>query len=257
MWPFRRGRGASRGVPWIPPEQGDARGLVGVGGDLSPATLVRAYSEGVFPWYNEGDPILWWSPDPRGIIPLDGLHVSQRLARTMRSGKFRVTVNRCFRQVMRACGESRPEGTWVTREMLDGYTAAHEAGIAHSLEVWVAGGPNPPTLFPAREGRETPASGSPPRVGEGLGEGWALAGGIYGIAVGGLFAGESMFYRVTDASKVALVSLVERLRERGFVLFDVQMQTDHTATMGAVEIPRAEYLRRLREAVKLTNVTFV
>ena len=223
MWPFRRGGRAGRDVPWIPPDQADERGLVGVGGDLSVATLRRAYSEGVFPWYNEGDPILWWSPDPRGIIPLDGLHVPKRLARTMRSGKFRVTVNRCFREVMRACGETRPEGTWITDEMLDGYTAANAAGLAHSLEVW---------------------------------SGDELAGGIYGLAVGGLFAGESMFYRVTDASKVALVSLVGRLRERGFVLFDVQMQTNHTATMGAVEIRRAEYLRRLRDAVSHTDVTF-
>jgi leucyl/phenylalanyl-tRNA--protein transferase len=223
MWPFRRGSKAPRDVPWIPPEQGDARGLVGVGGDLSPGTLRRAYAEGVFPWYNEGDPILWWSPDPRAVIPLDGLHVPKRLARTIRSRKFRVTVNRCFREVMRACGDTRPEGTWITDEMLDGYTAANEAGLAHSLEVWC---------------------------------GDHLAGGIYGIAVGGLFAGESMFYRVTDASKVALVSLVERLRDRGFVLFDVQMKTNHTATMGAVEISRGEYLKRLHEAVKRPDATF-
>ena len=223
-WPFRRRPGGNgRDVPWIPPELGDAQGLVGVGGDLSPGTLVRAYSEGVFPWYNEGDPILWWSPDPRAVIELDGLHVSRRLARTIRSGKFRVTVNRCFTRVMRACGDTRPEGTWVTGDMLAAYTELHRRGFAHSLEVW---------------------------------QDEELAGGIYGVAVGGLFAGESMFHYKTDASKVALVSLVERLRERGYVLFDVQMTTDHTERMGAVEIARDEYLERLREAVRLTNVSF-
>jgi len=237
MWPFGRDRKSGRGVPWMPPEQGDSRGLIGVGGDLSPEMLFKAYSEGVFPWYNEGDPILWWSPDPRGIIPLDGLHVPKRLARTIRSGKFRVTVNQCFREVMQACGDTRPEGTWVTEEMLDGYCAAHAAGLAHSLEVWI----------------DSPLAASQPAKPQAA----VLAGGIYGIAIGGLFAGESMFYRVTDASKVALVSLVHRLRERGFVLFDVQMKTNHTGTFGAIEIPRVDYLNRLREAVKLTHVTFV
>lgn len=223
-WPFRRRPGGpGRDVPWIPPELGDAQGLIGVGGDLSPDTLVRAYAEGVFPWFNEGDPVLWWSPDPRAVIELDGLHVSHRLARTIRSGKFRTTVNTRFADVMRACGETRPEGTWVTDEMLAAYTELHRRGHAHSLEVW---------------------------------QGDELAGGVYGVAVGGLFAGESMFHRKTDASKVALVALVERLRQRGYVLFDVQMKTDHTERMGAVEIPRAEYLRRVHDAVRLTGVTF-
>ena len=223
MWPFRRGSCVNRDVPWIPPELGDPQGLVGVGGDLSPALLRRAYSEGVFPWYSEGDPLLWWSPDPRAIIELDGVHVSRRLARTMRGGKFRVTVNTAFTDVMRACGENRDGGTWVTDDMVRGYTELHEQGHAHSLEVW---------------------------------RGDELAGGIYGVSVGGLFAGESMFHRVTDASKVALVSLVERLRDRGFVLFDVQMKTDHTERMGAIDIPRTEYLRRLRDAIPMTDVSF-
>jgi leucyl/phenylalanyl-tRNA--protein transferase len=207
----------------MPPELADRDGLVGVGGDLSPATLLRAYSEGVFPWFNDGDPILWWSPDPRGVMELDGLHVPRRLARTIRGGKFRITVDHCFERVMRACGDTRIEGTWVTEDMVAAYTELHRRGYAHSLEVWA---------------------------------GDDLAGGIYGVAVGGLFAGESMFHTVTDASKVALVALVEHLRERGYVLFDVQMKTEHTGRLGVVEIPRAEYLWRLRAAVPLTGVTF-
>ena len=200
-----------RDVPWIPPELADADGFVGAGGDLSAATLLRAYSEGVFPWFNEGDPILWWSPHPRAVIELDALHVSRRLARTIRSGKFRVTVNACFETVMRSCGENRDGGTWVTSDMLAAYTEMHQLGHAHSVETWF---------------------------------GEELAGGVYGIAIGGLFAAESMFYRVTDGSKVALAALVSRLRERGFELLDVQMKTPHTERLGATNITRTEYLRR-------------
>lgn len=240
-----------RDVPWIPPELADPDGFVGVGGDLSPGTLLRAYSEGVFPWFNEGDPILWWSPHPRAVVELadgatrdgtpgyGGLHVSHRLARTIRSGKFRVTVNTCFEAVMRACGENRPEGTWVTDDMLAAYTELHHLGHAHSVETWVAGG--------GRQGE--PVGGSPAN-------GWELAGGVYGVAIGGLFAAESMFYRVSDGSKVALAALVARLRERGFALLDVQMKTSHTTRMGATSISRAEYLRRLRAAVAMTGVSF-
>ena len=206
----------------MPPELADRDGLVGVGGDLSPSTLLRAYSDGVFPWFSDGDPILWWSPDPRGVLELDGLHVSRRLARTIRSGKFRVTANQCFERVMRACGETRPEGTWVTEEMVAAYTELHRRGHAHSLEVWA---------------------------------GDDLAGGIYGVAVGGLFAGESMFHRETDASKVALVALVDFLRDDGTQgagrLLDVQWQTRHLATLGAIEVSRTEYLRSLEAALPL------
>lgn len=237
-WPIRRGRSPDRDVPWIEPYLGEPEGLIGVGGDLSPELLLRAYSEGVFPWFSEGDPVLWWSPDPRAVIELDGLHVSRRLARTIRSGKFRITVDHCFTDVMRACGESRPEGTWVTNEMIRGYTALHRAGHAHSLEVWYRE-PDPSARF----------------AGERQGE--RLAGGIYGVSIGGLFAGESMFHRVTDASKVALVALVEHLKRQGFVLFDVQMTTDHTERMGAVNIPREHYLRRVANAVAMDHVRFV
>lgn len=218
-WPIRRGYRPDRDVPWIDPALGEPEGLIGVGGELSPDLLVRAYSEGVFPWFSEGDPVLWWSPDPRAIIELDGLHVSHRLARTIRSGKFRVTVDACFETVMRACGETRPEGTWVTEEMVQGYVELNRQGVAHSLEVWL---------------------------------GDELAGGIYGVAIGGLFAGESMFHTRTDASKVAMAALVQRLKARGFALFDVQMKTDHTERMGAVEISREQYLRRLNDAVNMS-----
>jgi leucyl/phenylalanyl-tRNA--protein transferase len=213
----------------VNPETAGPDGLVGVGGDLRPLTLLRAYSEGVFPWFSDGDPVLWWSPDPRAVIELDGLHVSRSLARTIRSGKFRVTVDEAFSAVIHGCADAREEGTWITPPMVAAYEELHRLGHAHSVETWV---------------RDDAA-------------GWTLAGGIYGVAVGGLFAGESMFYRVPDGSKVALAALVDRLRLRGFRLFDVQMRTDHTTRMGAVDIPRGEYLRRLRDAVKQTDVRFV
>src|SRR5262245_25305266 len=210
-------------TPWVVPEEAESDGLVGVGGRLDPGLLLTAYRQGVFPWYNAGGPVLWWSPDPRAIFELDGLHVSRRLARTIRSGKFTCTVNRDFAGVMRGCAERRIEGTWITPAMTAAYGELHRLGHAHSVEAWQDG---------------------------------ELAGGVYGVAVGGLFAGESMFHRRTDASKVALAFLADRLRARGFVLFDIQFLTPHAASLGAVEIPRAEYLRRLRKAVAL-DVTFV
>lgn len=191
------------------------QGLIAVGGDLSPQRLLTAYRQGIFPWYSDETPILWWSPDPRAVIELDGLHVSRRLARTVRTGKFTVTFDRAFGEVIRGC-RVREEGTWITDEMLAAYERMHVLGHAHSVEVWNDGD---------------------------------LAGGVYGMTVGGLFAGESMFSRVRDASKVALVHLVEHLGRRGYQLFDVQYVNDHTASLGAVEIPRAEYLARLKVAV--------
>jgi leucyl/phenylalanyl-tRNA--protein transferase len=200
------------------PELADKNGLLAVGGDLRPATLLDAYRRGVFPWYDDSTPICWWSPDPRAIIPLDGLHVSRRLARTLRSGTFEVMANRDFAGVIRGCAHRPGEGTWITADMIDAYERLHRLGHAHSVEVW-------------RDG--------------------ALVGGVYGVAVGGAFAGESMFHRVPDASKVALVRLLERLTERGFQLFDIQFLTPHTARMGGVEVPRREYLARLASVVDL------
>ena len=237
---------SNRSRPWVSPELAGPDGLVGIGGDLRPATLLRAYTDGVFPWFSHGDPILWWSPDPRAVIEPDGLHVSRSLARTVRRGRFRVTVDRAFAAVVRGCAEGRADGTWITPQMVSAYEALHRLGHAHSVETWVRADPV--------NGR-CPISGA---LAESVPEddGWVLAGGIYGVAVGALFAGESMFHRASDASKVALVALAGRLRERGYELFDVQMRTDHTTRMGATDIPRDEYLRRLRGAVKKTGVRF-
>lgn len=235
---------ASTNRYWIPPEKADADGLAGVGGNLRPETLIRAYADGVFPWYDEADPILWWSPDPRAIIEIDGLHVSRSLARTIRSGKFGFTINRNFMDVIRFCGESRLEGTWITPDMVVAYETLHRLGHAHSLETWVK--TTPPTEPGFRQLTDADTD---------WGE-WQLAGGIYGVSVGGFFAGESMFHLVSDGSKLALYALMERLRQRGFQLFDIQMTTDHTVRMGAIEIPRAHYLKRLRQAVALESIQF-
>ena len=207
---------------WFPdPAQADADGLVAVGGELSPERLLAAYRQGIFPW--SVNPATWWSPDPRGVIELDRFHVSQSLAKLVRQEVFELTVDTAFREVMQACAAPGPKrrGTWISPEFIEAYCRLHELGHAHSVECWQAG---------------------------------KLAGGIYGVAVGGLFAGESMFHAVDNASKVALWRLVEHLRSRGFVLFDIQMVTAATKPFGAREIPRREYLARLEEAVNLKCV---
>lgn len=199
------------------PRLAKAEGLVAVGGDFSVERLLLAYKSGIFPW--TADPITWWSPDPRAILELDGIHISRSLAKVLRQGRFEITHDRAFRQVMEGCAEARPGRgeTWITREFLAAYTQLHEQGYAHSLECW---------------------------------EGGRLAGGIYGVAVGGVFAGESMFHRASNASKVAVCRLVEHLRTRGFTLFDIQMLTPITTQLGGVTISRAEYLRRLAGAIE-------
>jgi leucyl/phenylalanyl-tRNA---protein transferase len=203
---------------FLPPEMADDMGLVAVGGELSPTWLLEAYRRGIFPMYAEDEPLLWWSPNPRTVLPLDGLYVSRRLRRTVSSGKFRLTVNRAFPDVIRGCADRPPgEGNWLTPEMIRAYETLHHLGYAHSVEAW---------------------------------HGDELGGGVYGVALGNLFAAESMFTRVRDGSKVALAHLVEHLRQRGFTLLDVQFINDHTARLGAVEIPRREYLKRLREALR-------
>lgn len=199
------------------PNLADADGLVAIGGDLSSARLLLAYDSGIFPWYDEGMPPLWWSPDPRAVIELENLHVSRSLARVQRQGQFGLSHNRAFEAVMRACGD-REEGTWILPEMIEAYLELHRAGHAHSVEVW---------------------------------EGAELVGGIYGVQRGGLFAAESMFHRSTNASKVALVSLVRAVFARGVTLFDVQLPTGHLESLGATTLPRRLYLERVRRARSL------
>jgi len=194
------------------PASHDSEGLVAFGGDLAPGRLLAAYSAGIFPWFNEETVPLWWSPDPRAVLDPASLHVSRSLARTIRRGRFTLTWDRAFADVMRGCGDRPDSGTWITDEMFGAYCELHRLGHAHSLEVWVDG---------------------------------ALAAGTYGVHVGGLFAAESMFHRVTDMSKVALVALVHTLFRAGIELLDVQFLTEHLETMGVYPIPRADYLARL------------
>ena len=210
-------------VPWVAPDLADSEGFVGMGGDLSIPLLLRAYREGIFPWYNEGDPILWWSPDPRAIFEFEDFHISRRLARTIRSGKFSITFNQAFPSVIAHCAQ-RPEGTWITRDMMHAYITLHQYGYAHSVESWFNG---------------------------------RLAGGVYGVAIGAFFAAESMFFSVSDGSKVALVSLISHLKSRGFTLVDTQIATEHTKFFGAQEIFRSVYIRRLNLAIRQSNITFL
>jgi len=190
---------------------------------LTPDGVELAYRHGIFPMADEGSgEILWFRPDPRAIIPLDGFHISRSLARTLRRGIFEVRVDTDFEGVMRGCAD-RPEGTWISERFVEVYGALHRAGKAHTVEAW-------------RDGR--------------------LVGGAYGLALGGAFMAESMFHRETDASKVALTALVARLQARGFTLLDVQYVTPHLESLGAVEITRREYERRLERALALDR-TFV
>lgn len=188
---------------------------MGIGADLEPGTLLAAYRTGVFPMPIRRGVMGWWSPDPRGIIPLDGLRVSRSLRRSCR--RFEIRVDTAFAQVIAGCADRRRPGAWIDRSIRSAYTRLHELGWAHSIEVWDHDG--------------------------------NLAGGLYGVSIGGLFAGESMFHRQTDASKVALVALVKMLVGAGAELLDVQWATPHLKSLGAVEIPREQYLERLGKAV--------
>lgn len=199
------------------PSLADSDGLLAFGGDFEPETLITAYSKGIFPWTS--NPITWWSPDPRGIIEIDKFKLSKRMERLKRQEKFKITFNKCFKEVMIACaqpGRGR-EKTWITNEFINAYYRLHKLGIAQSAEAWADG---------------------------------ELAGGVYGVTVKGLFAGESMFFRKSNASTMALSALIDRLREKNYVLFDTQMVTEHTRRLGAVEISRSEYLKRLESAMK-------
>jgi leucyl/phenylalanyl-tRNA--protein transferase len=221
-------------VPYIPamstprffpsPATARADGFLGIGGRLTTPWLLDAYRHGIFPWPLEDGTLAWFSPDPRAIIEPPELHVSRRLGDTLRSGRFTTTLDQAFAQVIDGCATAgdRRGSTWITPEMRRAYVRLHDLGIAHSVEVW-------------RDGQ--------------------LAGGTYGVGMGGVFCAESMFHRVRDASKVALVRLRDHLLARGYVLWDIQQWTPHTGSLGAKEILRAEYLKRVAAAVDLP-VTF-
>lgn len=200
------------------PELADETGLLAIGGDLSIPRLIEAYRQGIFPWYESDQPILWWSPDPRLILEFDALHISRSLRKVMRRGGFELRMDTDFEGVLRGCSAPRGEddGTWLIPEMCQAYNRLHRLGVAHSVEVW-------------REGE--------------------LVGGLYGVALGRAFFGESMFTRVPNASKLALVGLVRFLEASGGELLDCQVTTEHLCSMGAHEVPRAEFLRRLRRAL--------
>lgn len=198
------------------PARANKEGLVAIGGDLQPDRLVAAYRQGIFPW--SVDPITWWSPDPRGVIELEQFHISKSLAKVLRRGAFTLTIDRSFRAVVEACAAPGPKrrSGWISAEFIAAYARLHELGHAHSVECWLDG---------------------------------KLVGGIYGVTVGGLFAGESMFHRADNASKAALAHLVDHLRARGYTLFDIQMVTEATKPLGAKWISREDYLERLAVAV--------
>ncbi len=207
-------------IVFPPVDLAEPNGLLAVGGDLSENRLLAAYSLGIFPWYSEGSPLLWWSPDPRMVLLPEELKVPRRLERVIRREEFQVTFDRAFAEIVRNCAEvhhSRSGGTWITAEMAEAYLRLHRLGLAHSVEAWQSG---------------------------------ELAGGLYGISMGGAFCGESMFTLRPNASKVAFVTLVRRLGERGFSLIDCQMKTDHLASFGAREVPRSDFVELLGKAME-------
>jgi leucyl/phenylalanyl-tRNA--protein transferase len=214
-------------IPWLTPETpfppldtalAHPNGLLAAGGDLSPQRLIEAYRCGIFPWFNEGDPILWWSPDPRMVLFPAELKISRSLRKTLKKANYTIRADSAFRQVVQACAAPRKgrPGTWIHDEMIAAYTALHEMGMAHSIETWMEG---------------------------------ELVGGLYGVSQGKMFFGESMFSRTTDASKVAFVHLVRHLERRGFKMIDCQMKTAHLASFGAREISRKEFSLKLKELV--------
>jgi leucyl/phenylalanyl-tRNA--protein transferase len=214
-------------IPWLGPESPfppleaallRPNGLLAVGGDLSPSRLIEAYRHGIFPWFNEGEPILWWSPDPRMVLFPQELKISRSLRKTLKRGNYEIRADSAFKQVMEACAAPRGEhtGTWIHAEMIAAYGRLHEMGMAHSMETWIEG---------------------------------ELVGGLYGVGQGKMFFGESMFSRVSDASKIAFVHLVAQLQRWGFEMIDCQMKTEHLASLGAREISRNEFRQKLKELV--------
>ncbi|HBU28343.1 MAG: leucyl/phenylalanyl-tRNA--protein transferase [Thiobacillus sp. GWE1_62_9] len=215
------------GASFFPPVETaltDPNGLLAMGGDLSPARLLDAYRHGIFPWFNPGEPILWWSPDPRMVLVPGEVRVTRSLAKRIRNAGFELRIDTAFAEVMRGCAAPRDDafGTWISPEMVAAYSRLFEAGYAHSVETW-------------RDGR--------------------LVGGLYGVAIGRMFYGESMFSREPDASKVALVRLARQLQQWEFGLIDCQMETAHLASMGARTLPRALFVERLAELVNLPHLS--
>lgn len=219
-------------IPWLaadtpfPPLETALRepdGLLAAGADLSPQRLLDAYQQGIFPWFNQGDPVLWWSPDPRMVLFPAELKVSRSLRKTLRAGRYQIRSDSAFRAVMQECAAARGAqvGTWITGGIVAAYTRLHELGRAHSVETWIDG---------------------------------ELAGGLYGVALGRMFYGESMFSREADASKIAFVHLVRQLQRWGFGMIDCQMKTAHLASLGAREIPRGEFAQRLTELTRLPDL---
>ena len=214
-------------IPWLhehmpfPPLElalKEPNGLLAAGADLSPARLIGAYRQGIFPWFNDGDPVLWWSPDPRMVMFPGELNLSRSLRKTLTKHHYEIRIDSAFREVMQGCAEPRKtqQGTWISPRMIDAYSQLHELGIAHSVETWING---------------------------------ALTGGLYGMAIGNMFYGESMFSRVTDASKIAFAHLTKQLDRWGFGMIDCQMSTPHLASLGAREIPREEFIPALTRLI--------
>jgi leucyl/phenylalanyl-tRNA--protein transferase len=206
-----------------PLEFATPEGLLAIGGDLSAERLLEAYSRGIFPWYNPGQPILWWSPDPRAVLHPNELRVSRSLRKSLRNRRYRISMDTAFGRVIDSCAAPRQGeagGSWITSDMRHAYAALHELRVAHSVEVWLDD---------------------------------ELAGGLYGVAMGRVFFGESMFSRYTDASKCALVAAVGLLVERGFDLIDCQIESDHLKSLGARLIPRCEFAKILREGLRTTS----
>jgi leucyl/phenylalanyl-tRNA--protein transferase len=220
-------------IPWLAPDQSfppvqraltEPNGLLAAGGDLSMHRLLEAYRHGIFPWYSEGQPVLWWSPDPRMVLVPGDIAISRSLRKRLRSRVYEVRVDTCFTRVMQACAEPRDgqDGTWITDDMLAAYASLHAAGVAHSVESWLDG---------------------------------ELVGGLYGLGIGRAFFGESMFMRATDASKVALAHLARQLARWEFGMIDCQMVTTHLASLGAREIPRKHFIGALAELVNYPGHT--
>jgi len=205
------------------PETADHDGLVAIGGNLLPKNLLHAYSKGIFPWYSENSPILWWSPDPRLVLLPENLKVSKSMKQILRNSNYHIKFDSQFQEVIVACSKmprKEQQGTWITNEMIEAYTKLFKAGHAHSVEVEIDG---------------------------------ELAGGLYGVVIGKAFFGESMFYKKSNASKIALYFLVEKLIKKEFHLIDAQVETDHLISLGAMPIPRKIFLSLLKKAVKITD----